>query len=56
MAASVLIGMVDGFNARRVHDPFLDRAETVRFLRTLIAQFLTPPLPYSVANPYLHQK
>ena len=43
MAASILIGVVDGSKTMAVRDPSLDRAKTIRLLRALIARFLAPP-------------
>lgn len=52
MAASVLIGMVDGFKATTIRDPSLDRAGMIEPRRTLIAPFLALPMPYAAVNRY----
>lgn len=56
MAASVLIGVVDGSKAMTVRDPSLDRAGMIELLRTLIARFLAPPVSDATANRYPPQK
>lgn len=56
MAASVLIGMVDGLKATTIRDPSLDRVGLIELRRTLIARFLAPPVPYAAANRYPPQQ
>lgn len=56
MAASVLIGVVDGSKAMAVRDPSMDRAGMIELLRTLIARFLAAPVLDPAANRYPPQK